>query len=258
VVCIFLFVSYAVSTFLFKIVVESHASSAQPDLLSTVYNYSLSAMAFNCLDVDKLDPTIWNDVCVASDFLYNETAWQMTQDALKICCGPNNFFVTDDDCYTYCNITTPFDTVMMQNCLEDTMAPNFDWGQLEWDCYPFAWELSSTADTSAGLIATTWTYPDNTFALTETLSNGIVVVTTETDNYLGTPLTAITTASTKAASPSATGSTATKTADSKSSTGSSTSAGPTSSKTTSGAGGRIRLSYGAGTLVALSFVALVL
>ena len=131
------------------------------------------------------------------------------------------------------------------------MAPT---DQLDWDCYPFAWDEPSTTDTRAGLIATTWSYPDMTWI--DTLSNG--VVTTETDNYWGTPLTAITTTTTKAvASSSATGSTATKTG-SKSPTGSSTSTAPASSKTTSGAGGGIRLSYGAGSLVALSVLALVL
>lgn len=215
-------------------------------------------MAFQCLPVDKLDTTIFNDVCIASNILANETAWSMTIDAFKACGGPSNYFVTDDNCYTYCNITTPFDTVMMTNCLADSMAPNFDWSQMEWDCYPFAWDEPSISETTAGLIATTWTYPD--FTMEYTQSNGAVV--TQTDNFWGTPLTDITTTSsaTAKASPTATGSTATKTTGSKSSssTSTSTTATPTSSTKSSGAGKGIKSSYRAGALVALSVLAFAL
>lgn len=135
------------------------------------------------------------------------------------------------------------------------MSPNFDWSQISWDCYPFAWELSSTLDTSAGVIATTWTYPD--FTDIYTLDNG--ATTTETYNFWGTPLASITTTSTKT-SPVATGSMASKTAGSKTtgSASSNTLAAPTSSKTTSGAVGGFKLSYGAGGLVALSVLAFLL
>ena len=199
-----------------------------------------------CLDIDKLDPTIFNDVCIASDLLHNETAWSLTQDAMKTCCGPKNFFVTNDDCYTYCNITTPLDTTMMSNCLSDTLDQDTLF-QLQFDCYPFAWELSSTMDTTPGLIATTWSYPDQTFTFTDTLSNGAVTTRTETDNYWGTPLTAITTSA--KTSPTATGSTATKTTGTGSS---STTASPTTSTKSSGAGSGRRVSYGAAALAALS------
>ncbi len=215
-------------------------------------------MAFQCLPVDKLDTTIFNDVCIASNILANETAWSMTIDAFKACGGSSNYFVTDDNCYTYCNITTPFDTVMMTNCLADSMAPSFDWSQIEWDCYPFAWDETTTSETEAGMIATTWTYPDFTQVYTQ--SDGAVV--TQTDNFWGTPLTDITTTSSATAetSPTATGSTATKTKGSKSSssTSTSTTATPTSSPKSSGAGNGIKLLYGARALVALSVLAFAL
>jgi len=202
--------------------------------------------------VDKLNPTIFNDVCVAINN-YNETSWEMTQDAFKACGGAKNFFITSDDCVVYSNISTPFDTVMFGNCLADSMATDFDWSQMNWDCYPLAWEVSSTADTRAGIIATTWTYPDITW--TDTLSNG--VVTTETDNFWGTPLADITTTSGKA-SPTATGSKATKTTSSTGTGSSSSIAPPTSSSKPSGAGPGMRVSYGAGALLVLSMLDLVL
>jgi hypothetical protein len=215
-------------------------------------------MAFQpgCLDVDKLDTTIFNNVCIASHILANETNWSMTIDAFKACGGSSNYFVTDDNCYTYCNITTPFDTVMMTNCLADSMAPNFDWTQMEWDCYPFAWDEPSISETEAGMIATTWPYPNVTWEYTQ--SNGAVV--TQTDNFSGIPATdlTVTFTATANASPKTTGSTATKTTGSKLSSSTSTTATPTSSTKSSGAGKGINFSYGAGALVALSVLAFVL
>jgi hypothetical protein len=194
-----------------------------------------------CLEVDHLNATIFNDVCVATDFLGNTTAFSIVQAALKTCCGPDNVFTIDNDCYTYCNITTPFDTVMLNNCLLDTLDPDTS---IDFDCFPSAWELSSTMDTTAGKIATTWTYPDQTW--TETASNG--AVTTQTYNYWGELLTGT------AASP---GSMATKTtgtakltsAPTTGAKSTSTTASPTVSKSSGGLG--IRLSYKTGVLVAL-------
>ena len=204
----------------------------------------------NCLDVDKLDPTIFNDVCVATDILGNGTAFSIVQAALKTCCGSHNVFTTDDDCYTYCNITTPFDTVMLDNCLLDTLDTDTS-DSINFDCFPFAWELSSTMDTTAGKIATTWTYPDQTVTVTETDGS----VETETFDYSGNLLTGT------AASP---GSTATKTTGTAKTTSppttgtksTSTTASPTSSKSSGGLG--IRLSCKTGILVALSVLGLVL
>lgn len=206
-------------------------------------------MAYSsCLDVDKLDPTIFNDVCVASDFLGNETAWTITQSVLKTCCGANDFFITDDDCYTYCNITTPLDSTMLNNCLFDTMDQDTQF-LLQYDCYPLgAWDQVSTTDTTPGLIATTWTYPDQT--VTETESGG--VVTTETFNYWNSLLTAPATTTSAKTGATVTGSAATKTTGSKST---SSTASPTSSTKSSGAS---RLSYGTGTLVGLFLLAIVL
>jgi hypothetical protein len=223
------------------------------------YLHSFSSiMAFQggCLDVDKLDTTIFNNVCIASHILANETTWSMTIDAFKACGGSSNYFVTADNCYTYCNITTPFDTVMMTNCLADSMAPNFDWTQMEWDCYPFAWDEPSVSETQAGMIATTWPYPSVTWEYTQ--SNGAVV--TQTDNFSGIPATdlTVTFTATANASPKTTGSTATKTTGSKLSSSTSTTATPTSSTKSSGAGKGINFSYGAGALVALSVLAFAL
>jgi hypothetical protein len=61
---------------------------------------------------------------------------------------------------------------MFGNCLADTAPASWDWSQFDWDCYPLAWETAS--DTTPGDIATTWTYPDNTWTDTITLSNGVV------------------------------------------------------------------------------------
>lgn len=134
----------------------------------------------NCIDVDSLDPTIFNDVCVATNIRGNETAFSIVQSALLTCCGPDNIFTTDDDCNTYCNITTPFDTVMIDNCLLDTLDTDTS-DSINFDCFPFVWELSSTMDTTAGKIATTWSYPDATFTFTETDGG----TTTETFDYSG-------------------------------------------------------------------------
>ena len=204
----------------------------------------------DCLDVDKLDPTIFNDVCVATDILHNATAYSIVQAGLKTCCGLDNVYTTDDDCYTYCNITTPYDTVMLNNCLLDTLDTDTS-DSINFDCFPFAWELSSTMDTTAGKIATTWTYPDQTVTVTE--SNG--AVKTETFDYSGNLLTG--TAPSSGPIATATSSTAKTTSPSTTSTRStSTTASPTSSKS-SGAPG-IRLSYGTTVLVALSLLGLVL
>ena len=204
----------------------------------------------NCLDVDKLDPTIFNDVCVATDILHNVTAFSIVQAALKTCCGSDNAFTTDDDCYTYCNITTPFDTVMLDNCLLDTLDTDTS-DSINFDCYPFVWELSSTMDTTAGKIATTWTYPDQTVTVTET--DG--AVKTETFDYSGNLLTGT------AASPGSTAAKPTGTAKTTSppttiTKSTSTAASPTSSKSSGGPG--IRLSYKSGVLIVLSVLGLVL
>jgi hypothetical protein len=204
----------------------------------------------SCTSVDKLDPAVFNDVCVATNN-YNTTSWEMTQDAFKTCGGPHNFFVTDDDCDVYSNITTPLDTVMFGNCLADSMPADFDWSQMDWDCYPLAWGVSSTADTKAGIIATTWSYPDST----ETITHDNGVVTTETMNYWGSTITAVLT--TSGATPAATGATATKTGGSSGMKSASSSATPTSSLKPSGAGPRARLSFEVGALVVLSVLGLI-
>jgi hypothetical protein len=210
----------------------------------------------DCLDVDKLDPTIFNDVCVATDILHNVTAFSIVQSALKTCCGSDNVFTTDDACYTYCNITTPFDTVMLNNCLLDTLDTDTS-DSINYDCFPLAWELSSTMDTTAGKIATTWTYPDQTVTVTET--NG--AVKTETFDYSGNLLTG-TAASSGSAATKTTGTMSTSTTASLTSpatpgtTSTGTIASPTSSK--SSGGPRIGLSYKTGILVTLSVLGLVL
>ncbi|KAE9366331.1 hypothetical protein N431DRAFT_430439 [Stipitochalara longipes BDJ] len=206
----------------------------------------------SCIGVDKLDPSVFNDVCVATNN-FNETSWKMTQDAFKTCGGPKNFFVTDDDCDIYSNITTPFDTVMFGNCLADSMAANFDWSQMDWDCYPLGWGESSSVDTKPGVIATTWSYPDST----ETVTHDNGVVTTETQDYWGSIRTAVLTTSGKA-SPTATGSTATKTTGSVGSKSSGSTATPTSSPKPSRAGPRMRVSYETGALFVLSVLGLML
>lgn len=206
-----------------------------------------------CLDVDSLSNTTFNDVCVVSNLLQNMTAYGIAQDALNTCCGPDNVFITGpDDCYTYCNITTPYDTVMIDLCLQDTLDDDTSFS-LNFDCFPFAWELYSTTYTDAGKIATTWTYPYQTVTFTE--SDG--ATSTETLNYLGSTVTvspgAVVTGTGKTTS--LVGSTATKTAESKSTSSTAT---PTASKSSSHAGSAFRLSYGTGGLVALAVLALVL
>ena len=206
-----------------------------------------------CLSVDKLDPTIFNDVCIATNN-FNTTSWELTQAAFKTCGGANNAFVTDDDCDVYSNVTTPFDTVMFGNCLADSMPADFDWDQMEWDCFPLAWYESSTMDTTAGIIATTWSYPDST----QTITHDDGAVTTETRDYWGSTLTAALTTSKKAPGATATGSTATKTGGSGATKSSSLGTTPTSSTKSSGAGPRVRVSYEAGALLVLPVVAFML
>ena len=203
----------------------------------------------DCLDVDKLDPTIFHDVCVATDILHNETAYSIVQAGLKTCCGQDNVFTTDDDCYTYCNITTPFDTVMLDNCLLDTLDTDTS-NSINFDCFPLAWELSSTMDTTAGKIATTWTYPDQTVTVTET--NG--AVETETFDYSGNLLTGTTSSSGQTATK--TTGTAKTTSPLTTSTRSTSTTPPTSSKSPGDLG--ISLSYKTAVLVALSVLGLVL
>jgi hypothetical protein len=217
---------------------------------------------YPCLDVDSLSNTTWNDVCVVSNLITNYTAYGIAQKALHTCCGPDNVFTTDDTCYTYCNITTPYDTVMISNCLLDTL----DWYTSNWldfDCLPLAWELNATytTQTDAGKIATTWTtLPYVTFTFTS--EDGAVYTETfdGSGNLLtGTPATTTTTTTTGAGkTTSSAGSTATKTSSAKSTTSTSTTASPTSSKSASKASPGMHLSYGTGVLVALSVLALVL
>jgi hypothetical protein len=216
-------------------------------------------MAYACIDVDSLSNVTFNDVCVASNLLHNETAWPIIQDALLTCCGRTNVHTTGSGCYTYCNISTPYDTVMINNCLLDTLDQDTS-DVLDFDCFPFAWELSSTTDTRAGMIATTWSFPDQTFTDTETTTvSGVQLVetTTETFDYWGNVLTTatkmadagkITGGATSGSSATITGATV---------TGSGSTAAATSSKASMAVGGK-RVSYGAGLLVAMSVLALVL
>ena len=132
------------------------------------------------------------------------------------------------------------------------MAADFDWDQMDWDCYPLAWGESSTVDTKAGVIATTWSYPDST----ETITHDNGAVTTETRDYWGSTVTAALT--TGGAAPVATGSTATRTGGPGVTKSSSSSATPTPSSKSSGAGPRARVSYGAGALIVLSVFGFVL
>lgn len=198
-----------------------------------------------CLDVDSLSNTTWNEVCVLSDLLHNETSYAIGQHALKICCGPDNYF-TSGSCYTYCNITTPYDTLMIDLCLQDNIDDAID-VNLNFDCFPTAWELLSTTDTAAGKIATTWTYPYDTISFTAT--DGIF--TTETEDHNGKSITASSgaTVTGMAKTTSPLGSTASKT------TATSITATPTLSKSASRAAPRAQLSYGTGILIALSVIA---
>ncbi|KFZ17030.1 hypothetical protein V502_04790 [Pseudogymnoascus sp. VKM F-4520 (FW-2644)] len=213
-------------------------------LSKSLYISIIPTMSY-CLDVDKLSDIGFNDVCVASNLLMNGTSWVITQKAMLTCCTESNYHITDDDCYIYCNITTPYDTVMMSNCLLDTL--DTDTGDyIQFDCYPFAWELSSTADTRPGMIATTWSFPDQTWTATDTstITSGgvetvITVTTTRTKDYWGNPITTTAPAKTLATA-TATGSSATGIA-----------AAATSSKASKAVVGGFPVSYGAGCLVAL-------
>jgi hypothetical protein len=205
-----------------------------------------------CLEVDSLPTTVFNDVCVVSNFLQNITAYTLAQNALNTCCGPDNFFIVGE-CYTYCNITTPYDTVLLSVCLIDNLDEATS-DSLDFDCYPFAWELSSTTDTQAGKIATTWTFPDQTITFTATNS----AVSIETLDYQGNTVTAspAAVATVTGKTTSASGSTASRTTTSTNPT--STAAIPTPSKSASQEGSGIRFSYGTAILVALSVWGLVL
>ena len=215
---------------------------------------------YPCLDVDSLSNTTWNDVCVVSNLLQNYTAYGIAQKALTTCCGPDNVFTTDDTCYTYCNITTPYDTVMIDNCLLDTLDYDTSFS-LDFDCFPFAWELNATytTNTDAGKIATTWTtLPYQTFTFTS--ENGAIYTETFDGSgslLMATPATTTTATATTGAgkTTSSVGSTAIARTSTKST---STVATPTSSRSASKAAPGVRLSYGSGVLVALSVLALVL
>lgn len=208
-----------------------------------------------CESTAKLDPTIFTDVCVGTNSNGTQENWDMTEVAFKRCCAPSHYDFTDDQCYFYCNITTPLDINMFGNCLADTAPAAWDWSEFSWDCYPLAWETATA--TQKGVLATTWSYPDNTWTDTITLSSGVLSTRTETDNYWGTPLTAVTTTSSKGA-PAATGSAATKTSGSTDAKSTSSSAAPTSSTKLSGARPRWRVLYGGGVLVVLSILSVVL
>jgi hypothetical protein len=213
---------------------------------------------YPCLDVDSLSNTTWNDVCVVSNLLQNSTAYGIAQKALTTCCGPNNVFTTDDTCYTYCNITTPYDTVMINNCLLDTLDYDTS-SSLNFDCFPFAWELNATytTNTDAGKIATTWTtLPYQTFTFTSPDGDIYTETFDGSGNLLtGTPVTTTSTGAGKTTSSAGSTATATTTTGTKST---STTPSPTSSKSASRAASGMRLSYGTGALVALSVLALVL
>jgi hypothetical protein len=228
--------------------------TTRPKTKNISHHYISIMAGYFCPSTTELDPAVFNDVCVAHNNEDTQANWNMTQAAFKTCCSPNNYAFTDDFCYFYCNITAPLDTVMFGNCLADAVPANWDWSQFDWDCYPLAWETAS--DTRPGDIATTWTYPDNTWTDTITLSNGVVTTATITDNYWGTPLTAMTTSSAKVSS-KATGPTATKTTASTVTKSTSSSAALTSSTKPSGAGFGVQLSCGAVALIALSVLTLV-
>jgi hypothetical protein len=216
---------------------------------------------YPCLDVDSLSNTTWNDVCVVSNLLQNYTAYGIARKALNTCCGPDNVFITDDTCYTYCNITTPYDTVMINNCLLDTLDYDTS-SSLDFDCFPFAWELNATytTNTDAGKIATTWTtLPYQTFTFTSENGASYTETFDGSGNLMtGTPAITTTTTAGAGKTTSSAETTATKTSASKSTTSTSTTASPTSSKSASKAAPGMRLSYGCGVLVALSVLGLVL
>jgi hypothetical protein len=226
--------------------------TTSPKTKNISHHYTSIMAGYFCPSTTELDPAVFNDVCVAHNNEDTQANWNMTQAAFKTCCSPNNYAFTDDFCYFYCNITAPLDTVMFGNCLADAVPANWDWSQFDWDCYPLAWETAS--DTRPGDIATTWTYPDNTWTDTITLSNGVVTTATITDNYWGTPLTAISSAK---VSSKATGPTATKTTASTGTKSTSSSAAPASSTKPSGAGFGVQLPCGAVALIALSVLTLV-
>jgi hypothetical protein len=150
---------------------------------------------------------------------------------------------------------------MINNCLLDTLDYDTS-SSLDFDCFPFAWELNApfTTQTDAGNIATTWTtLPFQTFTFTSE-DGGVYTETFDGSGNLltGTTATATTTTAADAGkTTSPVGATATKT----STTGTkstSTTPSPTVSKSASKAAPGMRLSYGSGVLVALSVLALVL
>jgi hypothetical protein len=149
---------------------------------------------------------------------------------------------------------------MINNCLLDTLDYDTS-SSLDFDCFPFAWELNATytTNTDAGKIATTWTtLPYQTFTFTSENGANYTETFDGSGNLMtGTPAITTTTAGAgKATSPA--GTTAAKTSASKSTTSTSTTASPTSSKSASKAAPGMRLSYGRGVLVALSVLGLVL
>jgi hypothetical protein len=150
---------------------------------------------------------------------------------------------------------------MIDNCLLDTLDYDTSFS-LDFDCFPFAWELNATytTNTDAGKIATTWTtLPYQTFTFTS--EDGAVYTETfdgSGDLLTGTPATTTTTSTTgegKTTSSAGATATATTTTGTKST---STTPSPTSSKSASKAASAMRLSYGSGVLVVLSVLGLVL
>jgi hypothetical protein len=148
---------------------------------------------------------------------------------------------------------------MINNCLLDTLDYDTS-SSLDFDCFPFAWELNATytTNTDAGKIATTWTtLPYQTFTFTSENGASYTETFDGSGNLMtGTP--AITATAGAGKTTSSAGTTATKTSASKSTTSTSTTASPTSSKSASKAAPGMRLSYGRGVLVALSVLGLVL
>jgi hypothetical protein len=145
---------------------------------------------------------------------------------------------------------------MIDNCLLDTLDYDTSFS-LNFDCFPFAWELNPTytTNTDAGKIATTWTtLPYQTFTFTSE-SGAVYTETFDGSGNLLTATPATTTTTGAGKTTSSAGSTVTATTSTKST---STAATPTSSKSASKAAPGMRLSYGSGALVALSVLALVL
>lgn len=236
-------------------------------------------MAYACKDVDSLSNTTFSNVCVASNFVTNATAWTIIQDTLLTCCGKSNVHLTSDDCYVYCNVTTHYDTVMLNNCLLDTLDESTN-QQLNYDCYPLQTDLfgAESTDTSAGLIATTWSFPDDVVTATDVswVGNGftelVTVTTTETFDYWGNLETSgwvrtgiITPAGAKetgsSSGPGSGSGSVTKTGSvtpSTTSTATGSAAAAKSSSKASKAFRGFRISFGARCVVALSVLAFVL